>query len=74
MAQTAEKLEFPQLQFIMVVDISFMLQRLIPLVLVDRVDKLVDAPFLQVQISCRGAEAVSDGPDFASDHRVSPGA
>ena len=46
--------DFPQLQFIMVVDISFVLQRLILMVLVTieilqlRVDKVADAPFMPV--------------------------
>ena len=46
--------DFPQLQFIKVVDISFVLQRLIPMVLVTmeipqlRVDKVVDALFMPV--------------------------
>ena len=71
--------EIPQLQFIKVVDISVVLQRLISMVLATieipklRVDKVVDAPFMQiVQISCRGAEAVSHGPDSSSNHRASP--
>ena len=38
-----------------------------------RVDKVVDAPFMQVvQISCRGAEADSHGLDSSADHRNSP--
>ena len=37
-----------------------------------RVDKAVDAPIMQVRISCRGAEADSHGPDFSTDHRDFP--
>ena len=38
-----------------------------------RVDNVVDDPLMQVvQISCRGAETDSHGPDSSSDHRDSP--
>ena len=71
--------DFPQWQFIKVVDISFVLQRLIPMVLAtieilqSRVDVVVDALFMQVvQISCRGAEEDSHGLDCSTDRRNSP--
>ena len=67
--------EIPQLQFITVVDISFVVQRLIAMVLATiefpqlRVETVVDALILQVvQISCHGTKAGSHGPDSLSDH------
>ena len=58
--------------------LPFVTQRLISMVLATMtipqlyVDKAVNAPIVQVQISFRGVEADSHGPDCLSDHRDSP--